>query len=155
MKQKFFGFEGTFTIDDENGNPAYKAERKKLSLMKQINLFDTSGNKVAEILHRFGFRPTYDITLTGQPPIKLKQGFAFLAKKFVVETPGTPLEITTNFFATQYKFTQGGKEIASATKKLVSMADTFTIDVPERTDPVLILSLMAAVDMIMNAKKHR
>jgi uncharacterized protein YxjI len=152
MKQKFFGRDGTFTIDDEAGKPVYKAQAKALSLMKKIDLFDMADNQVSHVEHKFGMLPTYEITLTGQSPVRLKKGFAWLGKKFVLDMPNAPVEIKSNWSGLQYKFTQGGQEIASASKKAIAMADTFAVDVPEGKDPILILSAMAAVDMILHSE---
>ena len=155
MKQKFFGADGTFTVDDENGRPAYKAEAKRFSLMKKIDFYDLAGNQVAHVEHKFGLRPVYEITLTGQEPIKLIQKFKWIGKKFEVAAPGAPIEIEGSFWGYNYQFTQGGKQLATASKKMAAMRDSFVLDVTDNENPVLLIASMVAVDLIVNSEKHK
>ena len=155
MKQKFFGASGTFTVDDESGSPAYKAEATRLSLMKKIDFYDLGGNPVAHVEHKFGLRPVYEITLTGQQPIKLIQKFKWIGKKFEVAAPGGPIEILGSFWGYNYQFTKGGKQLATASKKMASLTDSFVLDVTDNENAVLLIASMVAVDMIVNSEKHK
>jgi hypothetical protein len=47
-------------------------------------------------------------------------------------------------------FNRGGREVARASKKWVSLSDTYSIDIDEREDDVLILASAVVIDLVLH-----
>ena len=78
-----------------------------------------------------------------------KQLFSLFRTRFTVDVPGPDdLEAHGDFLDHEYSFERGGREVARASKKWVSLSDTYSLDIDEGEDAVLILAAAVVIDLV-------
>ena len=84
-----------------------------------------------------------------------KHLFTLVRARFTVDVPGPgDLEAKGNFLEHNYVFERGGREVARASKKWVSLSDTYSIDIDEGEDDVLILASAVVIDLVSHPDKN-
>ena len=79
----------------------------------------------------------------------MKAPFSVLRARFTVDVPGPDdLEARGNFLDHEYTFERGGHDVARVSKKWLSLADSYAIDVNEGEDDVLILASAVVIDLV-------
>lgn len=158
MRQKFFSFGDSFSIQNEFGTDLYYVRGKVFSFGDQLSFQDINGNELAFIRQKLlSWSPTYEIYHGEQLYASLKKElFTFFACKFDIElSNGGCIEVEGNFFDYEYTFRHNGQIIATVSKEWFSWTDTYGIDVADGEEDVFILACAVAIDMIChNDKKH-
>jgi uncharacterized protein YxjI len=158
MKQKILSLTDQFTIKQEDGKDAFQIKGKLISLGKKLKLFDAQGKEVAQINQKLvALTPTYNIYCGDKLQARInKKIIKVLTDKFKVNMmDGSPdLEIKGNILDHEYTFFRGKDKIAESSKKWVTIRDTYSIDVNEGEDEVLILACAVVIDMIAHSPQR-
>jgi len=150
MKQKLFSFGDDFRIRDENGRDAFFVDGKVFSIGNKLSLQDMQGNELAFIRQKLlAWTASYEIYRKGALYATVKKElFTFLRCRFYIDVPGPDdLEATGNLLEHEYTFSRHGTEVASVSKKWLSMTDSYGVDIAEGEDDVLILASTVVIDM--------
>ncbi len=151
MREHLFSWGDDFTIKDADGRDAFHVDGKVLSFGDKLAFNDMEGNELARIEQKLlSLGPQYEIIRGGATVAVVKKHlFTLVRAKFSVDVPGPDdLEAAGNFLAHEYAFERGGREVARASKKWVSLADTYAIEIDEGEDPVLILAAAVVIDLV-------
>jgi uncharacterized protein YxjI len=151
LRQQILSWGDDFTIKDADGRPAYHVDGKVFSFGDKLSFNDMQGNQIAAIeqkLLRLG--PEYEITRAGKTMATVKKHlFTLLRTRFTVDVPGPDdLEARGDFLDHEYTFERGGREVARASKKWVSLSDTYSLDIDDSEDAVLILAAAVVIDLV-------
>jgi uncharacterized protein YxjI len=151
MREHVLSWGDDFTIKDADGRDAYHVDGKVFSFGDKLAFNDMDGNELARIEQKLlSLGPQYHIVRGGATVAVVKKHlFTLLRARFSVDVPGPDdLEATGNFLAHEYAFERGGREVARASKKWVSLSDTYAIDIVDGEDPVLILASAVVIDLV-------
>jgi uncharacterized protein YxjI len=155
MRQKFFAFGDDFMIKDENDRDVYFVDGKAFSWGDKLS-FQTADTRleVAYIAQKlWSFKPKYEIHRDGNVFAEVIKEFTWFKSKFTLDVPGpNDYEITGSFWQHEYSFTRQGRTVASVSKKLFALTDTYGIDIVSGEDDVAILST-AVVDLVCHDEK--
>jgi uncharacterized protein YxjI len=158
MRQKFLSWGDDFTIKDESGRDAFFVDGKVFTLGDQLSFQDMEGNELASIRQRLlAWGPTYEIHSRGRLRAVVKKAlFTLFECKFSVDVPGPDdLEATGDLFDHEYRFTRGGRTVATVSKQWFSWTDSYGVDVAEGEDDILILASSVVIDMACHGDKKR
>ena len=73
-----------------------------------------------------------------------------------VDVPGAgDLEAAGNFLDHEYAFERAGREVARASKRWISLSDTYSIDIEEGEDAVLILAAAVVIDLVSHPDEDK
>jgi uncharacterized protein YxjI len=151
MREKILSWGDDFTIRDADGRDAYKVDGKVFSFGDKLSFQDMQGREVARIEQKLlSLGPQYEI-IRGDATVAVvkKHLFTLLRARFTVDVPGPDdLEASGNFLDHDYRFERGGRVVARASKKWVSLTDTYAIDIDEGEDEVLILASAVVIDLV-------
>ena len=151
LKQKFFSWKDRAWVKNEFGEDSYFIEGKVVSLGKKLRLMDTQERELAFIRQKVpALLPTFFIEIDGRQVAQIKKQFTFLKPKYVIDGPGW--EVQGDFFGHDYVVLEGDKTVISIHKKWMSWGDSFELDIAYGTDPVLALSVVLAIDAVMDAE---
>jgi uncharacterized protein YxjI len=151
MRERILSWGDDFTIKDADGRDAYYVDGKVFSLGKKLVFKDMAGLELARIEQKLlSLGPQYEVIQGGATVAVVKKHlFTLFRAKFTVDVPGPDdLEATGNFLDHEYAFVRGGREVARASKKWVSLSDTYSIDIDEPEDAVLILAAAVVIDLV-------
>jgi uncharacterized protein YxjI len=151
LRQQILSWGDDFTIKDADGRPVYRVDGKVFSFGDKLSFNDMEGNQLVAIeqkLLRLG--PQYEINRAGTTIAVVKKHlFTLLRTRFTVDVPGPDdLEARGDFLDHEYTFERGGREVARASKKWISLADTYSLDIDDGEDAVLILAAAVVVDLV-------
>lgn len=149
LKQKLLSWGDDYTIRDEQGADRYFVDGKALSLGAKLSFQDMAGNELAFIRQRLlKLNPTYEIHRDGAlAAVVTRKLLSFLHHRFVVDVPGpNDLEAEGNLLDHEYSFRRGDSVVATVTKQWITLRDTYSIDIADGEDDVLILASAVVID---------
>jgi uncharacterized protein YxjI len=157
MKQKFFSWGDDFSIDDENGNPAFFVDGKVFSIGKKLSFQDANRHELFRIEQKLlAWGPTYRL-LKGDEVLAMvkKKLFTLFRCRFEIDVPGPDdLEAQGNFLDHEYAFRRGSEEVAQVSKRWFSWTDTYAIDVLRPEDAALILASAVVIDAVCHDNQN-
>ena len=151
LRQQILSWGDDFTIKDADGRPAYHVDGKVFSFGDKLSFNDMEGHQLAAIEQKLlHLGPQYEISRGGKTVAVVKKHlFSLFRTRFTVDVPGPDdLEARGDFLDHEYTFERAGREIARASKKWVSLSDTYSLDIDDGEDPVLILAAAVVIDLV-------
>ena len=151
LRQQILSWGDDFTIKDADGRAVYHVDGKVFSFGDKLSFNDLAGKQVVAIEQKLlSLKPQYEITRGGKTlAVVKKQLFSLFRTRFTVDVPGPDdLEARGDFLDHEYSFERGGREVARVSKKWVSLSDTYSLDIDEGEDAVLILAAAVVIDLV-------
>jgi len=157
IKEKLFQFVKDADITDESGQMVYRVDHALLSLHQRVLLRDAAGNEVASIQRRLiALRPTFEITRGGQELAEVRQHlFTPFGDRFTVDIPGPhDFEIAGNFLEHEFTISRDGAQVATVSKRWLSLAGTYAVETAPGQDDALLLACVLALDLAEDSEHH-
>jgi uncharacterized protein YxjI len=153
IREKFFSIGDDFDVLDEHGAKLFHVDAKVLSVRDKVIVEDLSGAEVASVhRHLVALRPTYQIKIGGEKAAEVrKKLFTPFREKFTIDVPGPDdLEMKGDLLDHEYAIERGGDEVASVSKRWLTIRDTYAVQVGPDVDPLLILCSVLALDLALS-----
>ena len=150
IKERFFDFGDDFDITDESGRRMFHVDGKVLSLRDKLVISDASGRDVAEVHRRLvALHRTYAIRISGEPAGEVRKHlFTPFRDKFTIDIPGPrDLEIKGSIFDHEFTIERDGDTVATASKRWISIRDTYAVDIAPGENDLVILASVLAVEL--------
>jgi uncharacterized protein YxjI len=152
IREKFFSIGDDFDVLDEDGNKVFHVDGKVFSVRHKIVIEDPSGAEVASVhRHLVALRPTYEIRIGGEKAAEVrKKLFTPFRDKFTIDVPG-PEDLTMkgNLLDHEYVIEREGRDVASVSKRWLTIRDTYAVKVEPGEDPLLIIAGVLALDLAL------
>ena len=152
IRQKMISIGDDFWIENQDGQRVFKVDGKALRLRKTLVFEDANGNKLAQIQERWlPIKETMSIDdAAGNQMATVKKALlAPLRDRWSVSVRGGPdLDVQGNILDHDYSIKQGWSKIAEVSKKWISLTDTYTVEIDEGQNDILILAIAVAIDMM-------
>ena len=151
MRERILSWGDDFNITDGDGRDAYYVDGKVFSVGNKLSFHDMRGKELARIEQKLlSIGPQYTIIRDGTTVAVVKKHlFTLFRTRFSIDVPGPDdLEASGNFLEHDYAFERGGREVARASKKWVTLSDTYSVDIDEHEDAVLILACAVVIDLV-------
>lgn len=145
FKQRLFSWFDSYDIYNEAGETVYTV-KGQLSWGHCLRIFDTYGNEIGTVKERIlTFLPKFEIYLGDKYIGCISKEFTFLKPKYNIDYDGWHIE--GDFFEWDYSIlSQDGQNIATVSKQLFNLTDTYIIDVNDSQDALCALMLVLAID---------
>jgi uncharacterized protein YxjI len=157
IRQKLISIGDDFWIENQDGQRVFKVDGKALRLRKTLVFEDMNGNRLCQIQERWlPIRETMAIDdANGNQMATVKKALiAPLRDRWSVNVKGGPdLNVQGNILDHEYSIKQGWNKIAEVSKKWISLTDTYTVEIDEGQNDVLILAIAVAIDMMAHDDK--
>ncbi|MBB2948780.1 uncharacterized protein YxjI [Actinoplanes lutulentus] len=152
IKERLFALGDDFDVLDENGTKVYRVDGKVLSVRNKVVIENADGDEVASV-HRqlIALRATYEIQIGGEKAAEVrKKLFTPFRDKFTIDVPGPDdLEMKGDLLDHEYVIEQDGTEVASVSKRWLTIRDTYAVKVADGIDPLLIIGSVLALDLAL------
>lgn len=156
IKERFFDVGDDFDITDDSGAVVLHVDGKVLSLRDKLVIEDPHGAEVASV-HRqlIALRPTYQIEIGGEKAAEVrKKLFTPFREKFTIDLPGDDdLTMTGDLFDHEYTVERDGREVASVSKRWLSIRDSYAVKIDGNENHVLILAAVLALELATQRDK--
>lgn len=145
FKQRIFSWFDSYDIYDENGDTVFTV-KGELSLGHRLNIYDAASCYLATVKERvLTFLPKFELYLGNQYAGEIKKEFTFFRPKFSIDFNGWDVE--GDFWEWDYQIQDaGGRVVATVSKELFHLSDTYVIDVGRAEDGLFVLMLVLAID---------
>lgn len=145
FKQRFFSWFDSYDIYDEDGNTVYVV-KGELSWGHLLRIYDAAGNELGQIHERvFTWLPKFDMYLGDRYLGCINKEFSFFKPKFNIDCNGWCIE--GDWLEWDYGILNAtGMQIASVSKELWRLTDTYVIDVSNPSDALCVLMLVLVID---------
>ena len=154
IRERLFGLGEDSDITDEAGRPVLRVDGKVLSLRGRLVLRDAAGREVGQVRRKLAaLRPAYEITLGGKDVAEVRRHlFTPFGERFTIDVPGAAgMEISGDLLGHEFTITRDGQRVAAISKRWLSVAAGYAVDVAPGADDVLILAGVLALDLAIDA----
>ncbi len=145
FKQRLFSWFDSYNVYDTNGDVVYTI-KGQLAWGHCFKIFDANGNYLATVKQRIlTFLSRYDLYMGDKQFGCITKEFTFFRPKFNIDFNGWRVE--GNFWEWDYDIvTHDGAHVATVSKEVFNLTDTYTIDVERMDDALYALMLVVAID---------
>jgi len=157
IKERFFDLGDDFDVTDDHGRKVLHVDGKVLSLRDKLVIEDPSGNEVASVHRKLvALRPTYQIEIGGEEAAEVKKKlFTPFREKFTIDVPGPDdLTMTGNLFDHEFTVERGDREVASVSKRWLTIRDSYAINIADGENHLLILAAVLALELALQKEKE-
>ncbi len=152
IQQRLFSFRDRFDIYDENYEPVYSVEGELFSLTHNLHVYDADNNEAAFLEKKFlSFLHRFTIQIPGLEPVEVTKEFSFFRPRYRIE--GSDWRLEGDIFAHEYQLVSGNRPVLSITKKWLSWADSYELDIPDEEDALLALCIVLCVDAVLDTER--
>lgn len=152
IRQNLISIGDDFWIENEEGKKVFKVDGKVLRIRKTLVFEDAKGVKLAQIKERL-------LTIKDTMVIEDANGRDIATVKKALLTPlrdkwnvkvkdGTDLVVQGNILDFEYSIKAGSKKVAEISKKILRLTDTYSVEIADGQNDILILAVAIAVDMM-------
>ena len=155
IRERLFGLGEDSDITDEAGRPVLRVDGKVLSLRGRLVLRDAAGREVGQVRRKLAaLGPAYEITLGGKDVAEVRRHlFTPFGERFTIDVPGAAgMEISGDLLGHGFTITRDGQRVAAISKRWLSVAAGYAVDVAPGADDVLILASVLALDLAIDAE---
>ena len=145
FKQRFFSWFSSYDIFDELGQTVYVV-KGQLSWGHCLKIFDAQKQEIGTVKQRIlTWMPKFDLYLKDQHLGCISREFSFFRPKYNIDCNGWHIE--GDWTAWNYSvMDSAGNQIATVSKELWKLTDTYVIDVHNPRDALCALMLVLAID---------
>lgn len=156
INQKYFSFRNRFTINYENGQPAYDVEGKLISLHRKFYVLEPNGREIFMVRQRlFHLFPHLDIMQNDNVIARFISKFSIFVKRAVIKSEVFgDLKIKGSVLAWSFDILDAnGNQVAEISKKILKIRDTYTVDIFDSRYQDIIAAIAVIIDSLYH-KKH-
>ena len=145
FRQRLFSWFDSYDIYDEFGNVVYTV-RGELAWGHLLRIYDSRDREIGYIKERvFSWLPQFEMYLGDRYVGVIRREFSFFSQKFSIDC--NDWQVEGDAFGWDYSIVdRNGRSIATVTKELFRLTDTYVIDVYDPNHATCILMLVLAID---------
>ncbi len=153
IKQKVFSWRDRFFVKDEYGNDKYYIEGEIFSWGKKLHIYNMSQEEVAFIKQEvFSFMPRFYVLINDVEVAEIVKEFTFFFPKYRIN--GLGWHVDGDFFDHDYVITQNDETIVNISKEWFTWGDSYELDISPNANEVLALSVVLAIDCVIDAQRN-
>ena len=145
FKQRLFSWLDSYDIYNEAGQTVFTV-KGQLAWGHCLKIFDARGNELGTVKERiFTFLPKFEMYLGQNYVGCISKEFTFFKPKFNIDCNGW--QVDGDWFEWDYTILDGaGQCVATVSKELWNLTDTYVIDVHDPQEALYALMLVLAID---------
>ena len=145
FRQRFFSWFDSYDIYNESGETVF-AVKGALSWGHLLRIYDAAGRELGSVRERvLSFLPKFDLYLADRYVGCIRKEFALVRPRYLIECNGW--FVHGNWMAWDYTVHDAsGALVATISKQLFKLTDTYEIDVVRPEDALIALMLVLAID---------
>lgn len=145
FKQRFFSWFDSYDIYGEDGQTLYTVEGK-LAWGHKLHILNAAGEHIATVKEVVStLLPRFELYLGEQRIGCIQKKLTFFRPQYQIDCNGW--QVQGDFFEWDYRITAAnGAVVATVSKELFHLTDTYTIEVADSRDALCALMLTLAID---------
>ena len=149
VRQKIFSLGDRYAVKDASGSDRFLVRSAVVSVSRRMWIMDMEGRELYGMRRKLvSFLPCYRILRGDDEVASLRQRLSLWGKRFSVEGERGSFSIRGRALDFDYSIEKGGAEVASVSKRLFSLSDSYGVDIAEGEDDAFILALVIIIDQL-------
>lgn len=154
FRQRIFSWFDSYDITDGIGATVFTAKGKFSMWGHKLLILDNNGQEIGMLREcRMRIRPQFKVFVNGQLQGKIIKRISLFRPKF--KFTFLPWEVKGNIFAFDYQIFDGPNVIATVSKEIFHLSDTYTIDVVNPQNALIVLMVVLGIDIAKERKARR
>jgi uncharacterized protein YxjI len=158
LNQKLVSWGGDLWIEDERGNNAFQVDGKAFSLRRTLELQDPSGKPFYQISQSLAhLHQTFEIKRGDELVATIQKALlTLLGDRFTITmATGDDLAVSGDFINREFTVTRAGTDVIVASRKWLTVRDSYGVRVAPEFDPPLALAIVVALEQMELEKRER
>jgi uncharacterized protein YxjI len=158
LNQKLISVSGDLWIDDSSGNHAFEVDGKLLAVRRTLFLKDPAGNQLYEINKSLAhLHQTFEVKKGDEVVATIQKALVnILGDRFnVTLANGDQLAVKGDWIAREFHISQAGSDVIFASRRLLSIRDSYGVQVTPGFETPLALAIVIALEQIELEDKHQ
>ncbi|NCC70935.1 hypothetical protein EOM09_05110 [bacterium] len=153
VKEKLFSIHRKFYIRNEKEEDVFEISSKIISIGDKTSIKDMDGNDVSYIEQEiFHFMPTYNIYIDNSLACKISKKFQLFKNDYFLDNG---FKVIGNFWMLNFiVYDENDIEIANISRKFFSIGDQYVIEIHEKKNLKLALSIIVAIANDVNRSQN-
>ena len=145
FRQRLFSWLDSYDIYNEEGETLYTVEGK-LAWGHCLHILDSTGEHIATVQEKvLTMLPRFELYMGDRRVGCVQKAFTFFRPRFDIDCGGWQVE--GDFMEWEYRVTEPcGALVATISKEVFQLTDTYVIDVVQPSDALQVLMLVLAID---------
>ena len=143
FKQRLFSWFDSYDIYDEDGNVVYEV-KGQLDWGHCIKVYQSNVHLATIKQVLLTFIPRFEIYKDDQYVGSISKEFSFFVPRYNIDFNGWHIE--GDIFEWDYQIYDGSKVIASISKELFNLTDTYVLNIIDPKDALDVLAFVLAID---------
>jgi uncharacterized protein YxjI len=145
FRQRIFSWFDSYDIYDEDGNTIFIV-KGQLAWGHCLKIYDTTGREIGMVREKIvTLLPKFDLYVEGRRIGRVKKNLTLFSPSFTLDFNGWKAK--GNIVEWDYKIKdKDGNLIAKVSKELLSLTDTYVLDIPNPADALYVLMFALAMD---------
>lgn len=152
LKERVFSIRESYYVQTDSGERLFEINGRLIGLRDKLTISDLAGNTLATITQKLlSLRPVYTIARPDAPDAKVKKDLInILREGFSVNLEGglPDVRIQGDILDHNYTMSREGNVVAQVSKKWISLRDSYTVDINDNEDALLLVACAIVVDRI-------
>ena len=156
IKNKWISFGGSSIITDMDDNQVYNVKGKVFTFTHKKFFYDMEGNLLYIIRNKFWrlfTRRAYVMDKDNNIICRVSKKWLSLRSIFTIDMYKDELVLDGNILTFNFKITKNGNEIGHVAR-MISLRDSFELDIFDDTDPAFLSALVIAMDCILDRRNE-
>ena len=145
FKQRFFSWFDSYDIYDEGGSTIFSVEGKP-SWGHKLHILNAQGRHIGMVKEAvFTFLPKFELYVGERYVGCITKEFTLFKQRFQIDCNGW--QIDGDFMGWDYRIQDAyGRPVAAVSKEIFNWTDTYSLDVADSRDALLVLMVVLAID---------
>ena len=156
IKNKWITFGGSSYVTDMEDNQIYTVKGKIFTFTKKKFFYDMNGNLLFIIRNKFWrlfTRRAFIMDKDSNIICRVSKKWLSVRSKFTIDMYKDELVFDGNILNFNFSITKNGTEIGHLAR-MISLRDSFELDIWDDTDPAFLCALVIAMDCILDKRSE-
>ena len=153
VNEKLFSIHNKYYVKDSNDKNIYEISSKIISIGTKTTIKDMKGNVLSYIEQRvLHITPHYDIYINDELTCEIAKKFQLFRNDYVLSNG---YSVDGDFLSLNFSiYDNNEKQIASISRKYISIGEKYTIEINNKKDLILVLSIIVAIANDVDRSKN-
>ena len=152
MHQKVFSWKDRFSVFDVEETPIYHVSGELFSWGKKLHVYNLNEEEVAGVNEKvMTLLPKFSVLVRGEEIAEIVKEFTLFRPSYAIR--GINWKIKGDYFAHDYKITDGNRTVAAIHKKWLSFGDVYEVDIADEEEELYALAVVLAIDTVLAASE--
>jgi uncharacterized protein YxjI len=155
LRERLFSIGGDAMIQDQRGRDLYFVDGKAISLGRRLEIKELKGRVLATIQQTLiALTPTFEIKVHEGTSARVSLKLLSLRDRLKIDVPGSgDLEAVGDLFRHEYSISRRGRAVAQVSKRWLTIADSYGIEIEDDEDQILLLASAVVIDEILDMRQ--